>query len=187
MNSWGYKINQWNLWQRTSFLFVFLFIVLMTWYFVFEKPLFENNKIFLDKQAQNQALVKELNAFLALKNNFVYKNALQSVQVKPIFRGLKFAGSGITITNYIDNPSVILPAGASQFSQLSGMLQAPLLSAIRQSSTTIVLSGGFNNFISYMHALQDKSKGIYFDSIDFNMNHYPKAEITITVFTLEGG
>ena len=186
MRTWAYKINQWNAWQRSLFLFVFLFLIGAAWYFLLEKPLLDTNQAILEKQAHDQALVKELSAFATMQKNFVYKNELQHVQLKQVFQGLISGTSGLTMTSYVDNPVVALPAGASQFSGLTAVLPVSLLNVIQQSSATMVFSGGFNNFVAYLQALQGQNNVIYFDSIDFNMNRYPKAEITMKVFMLEG-
>ncbi len=167
-------------------LFILLLVLWGAWYFLLEKPLLENNQAILKKQAHDQSLAKELSTIVGLRANFVYKNELKIVQLKQVFQNALSGASGLTMTNYVDNPAVALPAGAGQFAQVATVLKMPLLNTIQQSSATMAFSGGFNNFVVYLQALQGSSGGVYFDSIEFKMNRYPKAEITMKVFTLEG-
>ena len=191
MRSWAQyinrsQINQWNIGSRSLLLLILLFVLWGAWYFLLEKPLLENNQAILTKQAHDQSLVKELSAIIGLRANFVYKNELKTGQLKQVFQDALSGASGLTMTSYVDNPAVALPAGAGQFAQVATVLKVSLSNTIQQSSATMVFSGGFNNFVVYLQALQSSSGGIYFDSIEFNMNRYPKAEITMKVFTLEG-
>lgn len=186
MRSWAYTINQWNIGLRSLLLFFLLFILGTAGYFIVEKPLLENNQVTLKKLAQDQALEKELTTFVALQNNFIYKNELQKVPLKQVFQSFISGSAGLTMKSYVDNPVVALPAGAAQFARVMAALQVPLLNTIQQFSATMVFSGGFNGFVTYLQALQNSGHLIYFDSIDFNMNRYPKAEITMKVFTLGG-
>lgn len=186
MTSWGYKINQWGVWQRCVLLLIMIVAAWGAWYFSLEKPLLENNKAVLQQQAHDQVILKELNALTQLRGNFVYKNNLQAVQLRQVFQNVLSGVQGLTITTYNDNPVVALPAGANQFTQLPSILGISLLSTIQQLPATIVFSGKFDVFLTYLKALQNDGHVIYFDSVDFKMNRYPKAEITMKVFTLGG-
>ena len=184
MTTWIYKINQWNGWQRGLLLIVLLFILWTAWYFLLEKPLLESNQAVLEQQNRAQTLVKELSTLLGMRANVVYKNELQAVQLKQVFQNAISDTSTLTMKSYVDNADVALPAGASQFAQVATALNVPFLNTIQQSSATMVFSSDFNSFVTYLQFLHES--GIYFDSIDFNMNRYPKAEITLKVFTLRG-
>ncbi len=186
MRTLVYKINQWNVGLRSLLLFMMLFFLCAMWYFFLEKPLLENNHAMLDQQIHDQALMKELSALYALRSNFIYKNALQAVQLKQVFQGAISDISGLTMASYVDSSVIMLPAGAHQFTMAAAVLDLSLLSMIGQSFATIVFSGGFDSFVTYLQTLQQAPPGVYFDSIDFNMNRYPKADITMKVFTLEG-
>lgn len=186
MKTLAYKINQWNVGLRSLFLLVLLLGLITVWYFFLEKSLLENNQSFLIKQAQNQTLVKELNALLAMRGSFIYKNQLQAVQLKQVFQSALSGNARLTIASYTDNPAVLLSAGARQFAAAVAFLNLPLFNSIQQLPATIVFSGEFESFVTYLQVLQAASNGIYFNSIDFDMNRYPKAKITMKVFTLEG-
>lgn len=185
MKSWTYMIDQWNFWQRSLLLLFSLFVLCGSWYFLLEKPFLEKNQAVFEQQKHDQALAKELNELVALQANFVYKNELQQVQFKPVFQKAISETTGITMVNYVDHPAVTLPAGARQFAGLATILNLSLLNNIQKSSATFVFSGEFNHFVAYLQALQGNGYPIYFDNIDFDMKRYPKATITMKVFTLE--
>ena len=184
MRTWAYKINQWNVWQRSLLLITLLFIVWTAWYFLLEKPLLEKHQAAFNRQNHAQALAKELSTLLRMRANFVYKNELQAVQLKQVFQNAISGTSTLTMKSYVDNANVTLPAGASEFVQAATALNVTFLNTIQQSPATMVFSSDFNNFVTYLQFLHES--GVYFDSIDFNMNRYPKAEITLKVFTLKG-
>lgn len=186
MSAMFYTINQWSLWKRLILLFVSLFTLFLAWYFFLERPFLENNKVIFEQQKQDQVLSKEFMALLGIRANFVYKNQLHSVQLKPIFQNAISSNSDLVMKSYVENPVIALPAGASQFAKVATVLNISLFNAIYQSSATITFSSRFDNFVAYLEALQGQSQGIYFDSVEFNMNRYPKAEVIMKVFTLEG-
>jgi len=186
MSAMFYAINQWSLWKRIMLLFVSLFTLFLAWYFLLERPFLETNKVLFEQQKQDQVLSKELMALLGMRANFIYKNELQAVPIKEVFQKSIPRASELKITNYVDNPVIALPAGASQFAKVATVLNVSLVNAIHQSSATITFSSRFNRFVAYLQVLQANHHGIYFDSLEFNMNRYPKAEVTMKVFTLEG-
>lgn len=186
MNTLAYKINQWNFWGRASFLLGMLLVLFSVWYFFLERPLIKNHQAILEKQSHTQMVAKELSTLLSLKTHFIYKHALQAIQMKPMFQKSVTGIPGLTMTNYVDNPAMSLPAGAVQFPQVMAMFNLPLRVSVQKSSATITFSAGFSQFLTYLKNLNTNRQRIYFDSIDFNMNRYPKAEITLKVFTLEG-
>lgn len=182
----GRKINQWNVWQRGFFLLVALLFLWIIWYFLLEKPLLNHHQAALEQQARAHTFIKELNAFLGMRANFVYQNELQAVQLQQVFQNAVSDVSTLKIKSYLDSASVALPAGGNQFAQIASVFNIPLFATIQQSSATIVFSSGFNDFVAYLKILQQSHHQIYFDRIDFTMNRYPKAQITLKVFTLGG-
>ncbi|MES2203958.1 MAG: hypothetical protein V4496_01930 [Pseudomonadota bacterium] len=186
MRTLAYKINQWPVGLRSFVLFIMLFVLYVVWYFLLEKPLLANNHAMLEQQIHDQTLTKELSALYESRSNFIYKNALQAVPLKQVFQDAISNIVGLTMASYVDNSVVTLPAGAHQFTLAATVLNLSLFNMIGQSFATLVFSGRFDSFVTYLQTLQKAPVGIYFDSIDFNMNRYPKAEITMKVFTLKG-
>lgn len=186
MTSWSYQVNQWNVWQRCFLLFAMVFTLWTAWYFFLEKPLLANNKVVLAQQVRDQKTVQELSLLTQLQGNFVYKNSLQPVLLRQVFQDHLLGIQGLAISQYNDDPVLVLPAGASQFTQLQAVLGVSLLSAIQQLPATVVFSSEFNPFVAYLKALQSDSGAIYFDSVEFNMKRYPTAVVTMKVFTLGG-
>lgn len=186
MTSWSYQINQWSAWQRSLLLAVTLFVISAAWYIFLEKPLTASHAAVVQQQARDQATLQEMTTLMQLQNNFIYKNNLQSVALRQVFQDQLSGINGLAISSYVDNSALILPAGANQFAQLRAAMNLSLLPAIQQLPATIVFSGGFNAFLSYLKALQNDSHVIYFDSVEFNMKRYPTAVVTMKVFALGG-
>lgn len=184
MRLWAQHINQLKTWQRVFLLSVMLFLLWGMWYFLLEKPLLQKNQVNVNKQKQALETLKQINFLSQSKANYVYKNELQQVNLRQTFESALSTNTGVQIATFNNNPVVALPAGASQFGQLKEVLGISMLSAVHQAPSTIVFSAKFETFQAYLKTLQNNKSGIYFDSIDFNMNQYPKAKITMKVFTL---
>lgn len=181
-----YKIDQTATWQRIVLLLSILFIITLLWYLFLLKPLLERNQAVLLQQAHDQELLKELNSFTQAQASFVYKKDISALQMRQVFQEVLSSAPGMSMTSYTDKPVVVLPATSTRFPSLPAALSIAFSKALQQSSATILLSGTFSNFIAYLDSLQSNSQPVYFESIDFNMNRYPKAEITMQVFALEG-
>lgn len=181
-----YKLDQMSTWQRVFLLVSVLFVITSMWYLFLLKPLLERNQAILVQQAHNQELLKELDVFSQARASFIYKGNVSVVQMRQIFQDALSGAAGISMAAYTDKPMVALPAASTQFPSLPAALNVAFASVLQQSSATIVFSGKFNGFVTYLNALKNNSQPVYFNSIDFNMNRYPKAEITMQVFALEG-
>lgn len=177
-------MNQWKTWQRSLFLCALLFVLWCGWYFFLEKPLLKKHGAAAMQLTQATAVLKALKELFILQGNFVYKNDLNGVSLQQFFQAALSSAPGLVMASFTDNPALPLSAGAGQFASVGAVLGVSLLSVIHQSPSTIVFSGKFPAFVAYLKALQTNNQLIYFDSIDFDMNRYPVAKVTMKVFTL---
>ncbi len=186
INSLAYQVNQWSLWRRCILLVLFVVIIFTAWYFFLEKPLLTRYEEVFVQQAKEKTLENQLQLFEAEKSNFIYKNHLQLSQPRSFLQNGLANIAGLSITTYTNNPSVDLPNAGTKISNLSALLNIVLSSVLTQSPVTVVFSGKFKDVVNYLKVLENTPNGIYFERIDFNMNRYPKAEITMKIFTLQG-
>ncbi len=186
MSLWIRKINQWNVWQRLCLLLFLLLSAHLLCYFCLEQPFRQRNHAVIAQYAQDQQLAQGLSNFSRMRENFVYRHDVGVVPFRQVFQKSLSGISHVAITNYVDHPVVVLSAGAMQFSSVASSLNIALSTTFKQSFATVLFSGKFADFVSFLQALQNTAYPIYFQSIDFNMNRYPNAEITLKVFSLEG-
>jgi hypothetical protein len=181
-----HKLNQWNIWQRCFLLFSLIASIHLMWYFSLERPLLQHNQALIAQQLEDQQLEQELGVFSQLQSHFVYKNNVGLVHFKQVFQQWLAVAPKLSMTSYADHPVVAVPAGAMQFTRATAALHVVLVNTLQQSSATLVFFGQFSDFVNYLKVVQNNSQPIYFDSIHFNMNRYPNAEITMKIFALGG-
>lgn len=185
MSSWCYIINQWKIERRVALLLVLLLAIWSSWYFGLYRPLILDNKTIVDRQAKLQAVSQELTRFqLASSNNFIYQNDVRTVQVQETLQQALTEVPSMSVKTVVNNPQVALPSMAQQFPLMQQWFHLTLQPIVKRMPVTITYMGSYESFLQYLNILHARHAALYFESVDFNMEHYPIATITMKVFTL---
>ena len=183
MTLWMWHINQWNAGRRFSLLLGTLFILVVVYFFL-EKPVFQANIAITEKQMQAKETLQQINALAQQQQSFVYADSLQPVQLRLLLQKPLTSALDLEITDFKDQPEVVLSMGADQFAQAKKSLNLSLLESIKKYSAVVTFSGSFDAFVAYLKILQSNDKSIGYESLSFDMRRYPTALVTMKVFTL---
>lgn len=185
MNSFGYRVNQWKIGSRVGLLCVILLTIWMSWYVLLYQPLMMKSKRMITQHAKLQTMSRELTLLKASSKNFIYQNDIKSIQLQQIIQQAISQVPGLSIKSVVNAAQIVLSSAVQQFNLMPALFNVSLQSSIQQAPVTVVYSGDFDSFREYLKILQNTHAPLYFESVDFKMNHYPVATITMKVFTLE--
>lgn len=171
---------------RLAMLFGVLIGLTLVWYFIFAQELWQEIKSQKVIQAHEQTVLGQLSQLSSRKVDFVFQNDLAKLQLRQVLDSLTSSAMDLSVTSFTDRASNVFPAGAATFPLASQELGIRLLPSLKQKNVKVKFSGGFYGFEDYLKAVQKSPYTIYFDRVDFKMAAYPKADITLDVFTLEG-
>lgn len=183
MTLWMWHINQWSAGRRFSLLLVTLFI-LVGIYFFLEKPVFQANIAITERQMRAKETLEQINALAQQQQSFVYADSLRPVQLRLLLQKPLTSTLDLEMTDFKDQPAVVLPMGADQFAQAKKALNLSLLKSIKKYSAVVTFSGSFDAFVAYLKILQSNDNAIAYESLSFDMRRYPTAVVTMKVFTL---
>jgi hypothetical protein len=184
MSSIFFKFNQRAAWFRVSLLVCLLALVTAAWYISIENRLLL--KIYQQRtlRAQLEESLVELQTLSSAKQNYIYSTDLEVMGLQNVLQGLASNINGLVMSDMIDQGKTNISGGYERFSLAAGELGVHLLPQLSQHKVTLKFQGSFKHFLKYLQALQTDTHQIYFESVDFTMNVFPKADITLTVFTL---
>lgn len=173
-----------SLFFRIIILMFMLLLLTMGWYFCLEKALLANVIANHHLKTQREEALTQLQTLHQLTEDYVYSDDLASSSLQDILQGLASTTGGLVMTDFMDEGAQLLSSGNDRFALAAQAVDVSLLPALSQHTVTIKLKGSFVSFLRYLQVLQQDSHGLYFQSVDFKMNVFPKADITLTVFTL---
>lgn len=185
------RVNQVVLRERVLLLVVLLVLIYALWTVLIESP--QSEAINLAK-AEEAMLVKQIEQ-LQQKITDIEKNIaalsanMQSLGTKPgselvsgstvvpMFKSLLAKQRKITLKEVNNIPSKLwdLPANA----ELSGHLY--------EQGVNLVFEGNYLGFYEYLQSLESLKWMIFWDELQYVVTDYPKAEIRLTIYTVNRG
>lgn len=173
-------------WLFRTFILAFVLLLLtLFWYFCFEKTALIQMKTHRHLKEQRQEMLLQLQTLSQLRKEYVYADDLVSSSVQDMLQGLATSTGGLVMTDFIDEGRQLISSGGERFTLAAQAANIHLFPQLTQHTVTVTLKGSFIYFLRYLQALQQDPRRLYIQSVDFTMKVYPKAEIVLTVFTLE--
>ncbi len=75
-------------------------------------------------------------------------------------------------------------AGGSDAAEQAEKPEAEQEAGLYRHDLTVVVKGGFFEVIDYLQALEELPRGFFWDSIDYQVQTYPEAEVSLKIHTL---
>ena len=179
-----FRINQWPTNLRITVLVVLLVVLTVCWYFAVEKELLAKTSAKNSIKMQLVTGMMELQELSSLKRNYIYTTDLEESGLQDVLQSLATTTGGLVMSDFIDQGKKTMSGGGARFALAAENIQVDLVPQLSRHVVTLKFKGSFTNFLKYLQALQNDPRQIYFESVDFNMKVFPKADITLTVFTL---
>lgn len=184
MNTWGYRINQWPAVQRFGLLVTLLLFINLSAYVLLYQPEARKTQVIMRQQEKIATVSQELAAFTTLSSHFVYQKDLASESTQQIVQATMTPVPMLTLKTMVAAPATVLPSMTGRFTYLPAALNLSFLSMLQKNSVKVVLSSDFNAWMRYLKMTSPAAVPLYFSRVDFKMERYPVATITLTVFTL---
>lgn len=172
------------LFFRIAILVCLWVLLTLVWYFCLEKALWVSVMANHHLRIQREETLMQLQTLGGLKEDYLYADELVSSSLQDVLQGLATNTGGLVMTDFTDEGTQLLSSEGDRFALAAQAVGIDWLPQLSQHTVTVKLKGSFIYFLRYLQALQQDPRRLYFQSVDFNMKIFPKAEITLTVFTL---
>jgi len=133
------------------------------------------------KQAINQA--QDSLQATTVQLNSVLNRLVPPTKITELLRSLLLQTQGLKLLS-LSNDAVenisIDNSVAEDESQTNDIVK----SSLYKHSTTLKLSGNYQQLYQYLSVLENSEWGLYWDTLNYKVTHYPKAEIMIKVHTI---
>ncbi|MDO3388182.1 hypothetical protein QWI17_20215 [Gilvimarinus sp. SDUM040013] len=200
------KFNALSLRERVIVLFAALLLVYGVWYFVWFYAA-ENRRDALAIDAASletraASLQTEIQTFQALATNQVYQNKRDEIaraearlaeldtelaqlsqglvepgQLAKVIRDLLREASRVELMELTTEPARLIPISSSNE-------QDEVTSGVYRHTLQITLTGGYFEILDLVARLENLEWAFYWESLDYEVEAYPKATVTIRLFTL---
>lgn len=180
-----YKMDRWPTVARLTFFIGIAFVVTLFWFvFLFGSLVKSANEM----RAQSKSLssqYQELNQLALQKNSFIYVNDVQKVNLDKVLKNLAKQSGNVYISDISRSGKTPLTSGGGNFSSLADSLGVSLNKGVYVEHIQLKLNANYKDFVAYLKAIHDSQYQIYFNSVNFDMKNYPRAQVELDLFAIE--
>jgi hypothetical protein len=178
--------NQSSVLCRCMTLFTTLILITLLWYFLLMNHLWQDDHSKLVAREKGRVTLSQLQQLDALKDNYVYEDELDDVELKDVLEGLVLDNANLAVMG-IQEINTKISTGAQLYSLALEELGVSFVPKLPKKTVHMKLVGGFYGFADYLKAIEASHHDIYFHKLDFTMQVFPEADIRLDVFTIGRG
>jgi hypothetical protein len=180
-----YRINRWSSIARLSLFLGIALVVTLLWFGLFFGPLAKSTQTMRVHSKELSAQYQQLNQLALKKDSYIYVEDIQNINLDKALKNLAKQSGNIYISDISRSDKTALTSDDNDFSLLPDALGVSLNKGMYVEHIQLKLSASYGDFIAYLKAIRDSRYQIYFNSINFDMKSYPRAQIVLDLFAIE--
>lgn len=180
-----YRMNRWPSIVRLSFFVGIALVVTLLWLGLFFGPLAKSTHTMRVQSKELSAQYQQLNQLVLKKDSFIYVEDIQNINLDKVLKNLAKQSGNIYISDITRSDKTALASGNSDFSSLPDVLGLSLNKGMYVERIQLKLSASYEDFVAYLKAIRDSRYQIYFNSVNFDMKNYPRAQVVLDLFAIE--